>query len=254
MHAYMIDNLILLITGTLHERDIEELLTKCHPLGEFDAPKAVQVCESISELYKFVIADLPLAPYFKDAELAEGDLGETNIEIIRNTLYKAWLEQFYQYCQGLGGITAEVMGEILSFEADRRAINITINSFGTELSKEDREALYPNFGSLWPEGTQKLSKADDVDGVRTVCEAYAKYSRLFEETGYNNDKSLEDNFFEMEVKLNQLSFEQQMHYGVFYSWVRLKEQEIRNIVWIAECVSQRMKDKINNYIPIFKEY
>jgi V-type H+-transporting ATPase subunit d len=34
------------------------------------------------------------------------------------------------------------MGEILSFEADRRAINITINSLDTELRKEDREDLY----------------------------------------------------------------------------------------------------------------
>jgi hypothetical protein len=32
-------------------------------------------------------------------------------------------------------------------------INITINSFGTELQKEDRGALFPNFGLLYPEGS-----------------------------------------------------------------------------------------------------
>jgi len=36
-----------------------------------------------------------------------------NIEIIRNTLYKAYLEDFYDLCQNLGNPTAEVMGEIL---------------------------------------------------------------------------------------------------------------------------------------------
>ena len=43
-----------------------------------------------------------------------------NIEIIRNTLYKSYLESFYNFCLFLGGETADVMCEILAFEADRR--------------------------------------------------------------------------------------------------------------------------------------
>ena len=35
-YSYMIDNIILLITGTLHQRPISELVTKCHPLGSFE--------------------------------------------------------------------------------------------------------------------------------------------------------------------------------------------------------------------------
>ena len=58
------------------------------------------------------------------------DLDALNIEIIRNTLYKAYLEDFERFCQSIGGPTAEVMGRILAFEADRRTINITINSIG----------------------------------------------------------------------------------------------------------------------------
>eukprot|EP01087_Luapelamoeba_hula_P005051 TRINITY_DN15136_c0_g1_i1.p1 TRINITY_DN15136_c0_g1~~TRINITY_DN15136_c0_g1_i1.p1 ORF type:complete len:382 (-),score=64.49 TRINITY_DN15136_c0_g1_i1:81-1184(-) len=253
-YGYMIDNIVLLITGTMHERDLSELIERCHPLGMFDAMASLVAAQNPAELYNTVLVDTPLAPYFKECYHTEDDMNEENIEIIRNTLYKAYLEDFYQYCMKLGGTTAEVMGDILKFEADRRAINITINSFGTELTKERREDLYPNFGLLFPEGTQRLGKADDTEQVRTIIEAFGDYTHLFEDTRYNTDKSLEDGFFEHEVKLNQLSFDQQMQYGVFYSYVKLKEQEIRNIVWIAECVHQNMKDKITNYIPIFKDY
>lgn len=53
------------------------------------------------------------APFFVDC-ISEQDLDEMNIEIIRNTLYKAYLEAFYKFCKDLGGTTADTMCEILA--------------------------------------------------------------------------------------------------------------------------------------------
>lgn len=54
-----------------------------------------------------------IAPYFENCISAD-DLDELNIEIIRNALYKAYLEDFYKYCKReLGGTTGQIMSEIL---------------------------------------------------------------------------------------------------------------------------------------------
>lgn len=60
----MIDNIILLITGTLHQRPISELIPKCHPLGSFDQMEAMHIATTPAELYNAVLVDTPLGKYY----------------------------------------------------------------------------------------------------------------------------------------------------------------------------------------------
>lgn len=290
-YGYMIDNVVLLIADALRSfdslgsgsgEDTKELLDRCHPLGLFDTMAALTVATSVDEIYNTVLIESPLARYFRGCFSAD-DLDEVHIELIRNHLWKAYLEDFHAWIQEspeLDSTTRALMSRILSFEADRRVINIAVNACGSErLSKEERLRLFPRLGLLWEAGTAaKLAYADDLDTVRVILDGFGEFRSLLSvdyvnakgsfcsTTSYElpgkaapdapqlnipEPRSLEEHFFEREVQLCREAFEQQFNFAVFYAWARLKEQEIRNVIWIAECIGQGQRQNIHNYIPLY---
>jgi len=56
----MIDNIVLLITGTLRQRAITDLLPRCHPLGSFEQLGAITIADTPAQLYNAVLVDTPL--------------------------------------------------------------------------------------------------------------------------------------------------------------------------------------------------
>lgn len=148
----------------------------------------------------------------------------------------------------------------------------------------DRKPLYPSIGTLYPDATELLADAGDETALGAALESFPVYRKIWEvhqSEGVDN-KSIDDAFYERDVQMSELAFQGQMHFGTsslthgvcfyvsllvfanperwvcvcagcFYAYVKLKEQEVRNLVWICECIVQNQRDSINNFIPIFSD-
>lgn len=272
-YEYQIENVMLLLKGALSGRDINELMEQCHPLGMFkeSTMRAIPTFESNSkgyaDLYQTVLVDTPVGPYFSmflQEQSSKGEvrsvIEEVEIEIIKSSLVKYWIEDFTQYVDQLGGDTAALMGEILRSRADAISINITLNSFGTPLNEPamrttDRKRLYPATGHMYPAGSTLLNEVTNEEELGAVLEFFPQYASIWNvHANGNASKSIDDAFYEKDVQALELAFESQMHFACFYAYVKLKEQEIRNLVWISECILQQQKDEISKFVPVFSHH
>lgn len=149
--------------------------------------------------------------YFNEYLGAES-IDETNMEFIRNSVYKvfapdSWFmeTELNSHWQGLLGRFQKILWtswrrlrrpfgdwftsmlaifltrtqRLLAFEVDRRVVNITLSSFETELTSSDKMKLFPNFGELYPSGQVGLASCVNGEEFRNVIETLTPCFKIF---------------------------------------------------------------------------
>ena len=263
-HKYMIDNVINIIEGIKNKTDKNVIESRNEPLGYLKEISGLLKLDykKIEDLYEDVLIDTEVGIYFSkflEEELASNDnknvatinnyLQALKPEQIKNYLKKIWLEYFYHFCKTLNPTTSEIMEDLLKYEADCQTIQIVYNSlaYNNQFQEEERKKVIPYFGFLYPETTTQLIKCNSLEQLKQILQPFPDYYELVKEipdpkkvdefglqTGL---KTLDDVMFKESMKRYSIAFEQQFHFACFYAYIKIKEQEIKNIMLLADMIS-----------------
>jgi len=260
-HKYMIDNVINIIEGIKNKTDKNVIESRNEPLGYLKEISGLLKLDykKIEDLYEDVLIDTEVGVYFSkflEEVLASSDnknvatinnyLQQLKPEEIKNYLKKIWLEYFYHFCKTLNPTTSEIMEYLLKYEADCQTIQIVYNSlaYNNQFQEEERKKVIPYFGFLYPETTTQLIKCNSLEQLKQILQPFPDYYELvkeipdpkkLDEFGLQSGlKTLDDLMFKESMKRYSIAFEQQFHFACFYAYIKIKEQEIKNIMLLAD--------------------
>ena len=263
-HKYMIDNVINIIEGIKNKTDKNVIESRNEPLGYLKEISGLLKLDykKIEDLYEDVLIDTEVGVYFskfleevlsasdnKNVATINNFLQALKPEEIKNYLKKIWLEYFYHFCKTLNPTTAEIMEDLLKYEADCQTIQIVYNSlaYNNQFQEEERKKVIPYFGFLYPETTTQLIKCNSLEQLKQILQPFPDYYELvkeipdpkkLDEFGLQSGlKTLDDLMFKESMKRYSIAFEQQFHFACFYAYIKIKEQEIKNIMLLADMIS-----------------
>eukprot|EP01098_Paradermamoeba_levis_P016722 TRINITY_DN9229_c0_g1_i1.p2 TRINITY_DN9229_c0_g1~~TRINITY_DN9229_c0_g1_i1.p2 ORF type:complete len:148 (-),score=15.16 TRINITY_DN9229_c0_g1_i1:147-590(-) len=146
------------------------------------------------------------------------------------------------------------MGRALSFEADRLVLGVTANTCTMkDLLPEDRKKLFPNFGTLVDVHDELAAVNEPSQIPERLKASFPEFAELFDDgraVGDSAKKSIEKKLAERAIAVYRDCMGTQFQYGVYYGWIKLKEAEIGNLMWISECITQNMKNRVNEFTPV----
>lgn len=192
--------------------------------NEISELKGLSGCKSLKEAIYLYIKGSNLEKYFNFED--QDDLQKAECMV---------LKQHHDYYSMLSQKTdMKYFKEIMEVEGDRQIYEVCVN--GKML--KDKLRYFASVSSISESQKIKLSKCQDENEIKEMLRKFMCPKA---------DNPL-DFIISRQNNIYYEAFKQYNDLSCIYCYFRLKEQEMRNVLWIAECILQECYKSINEYI------
>jgi len=127
----------------------------------------------------------------------------------------------------------------------------------------ERKKYISKIGYLYPDRSEMLSNVSDFKSLVTALNATSYEEMLRNVSGADGDRheaessslTIDDVMLQHASRKFSEAFEYGFSYGTFYSFMKLREQEIKNVTWLAELVTMQVSRNLpgwNKFVVPFK--
>ena len=111
----------------------------------------------------------------------------------------------------------------------------------------ERRKYISKIGYLYPDRDERLRNVSDLRSLVGAVEA-TPYERILSSVAMNDDRNeaesqdstIDDVMLKEASRRYSVAFEGGFHVACFFAYLQLKEQEIKNVTWLAELVQMQV--------------
>ncbi|KAI5189867.1 V-type H+-transporting ATPase subunit d [Nematocida minor] len=235
---FQLDNFIYLWACKEESPKTLETALDIHPLGTYPELNFIKVTQTAKDTWKFCLENTPLCKYI--VGLSHEILKE-DVQYVRSILQKRYIELLYEYSKK----NNLILSELVLFEGDKRIIEILYSTVGTTMSAREKECLFPACSTFSDIHKDLLLNCKSIDELQGVLSTHSNHRNIV-----GNERGLEDALIREEVRICNKSFYVYDDPSVVYTQLTLQELEVRNLIFMADCIIQGYKDHADQIVDI----
>lgn len=235
---FQLDNFIYLWACKEESPKSLENALDIHPLGIYPELNFIKVTQSARDTWKFCLENTPLNKYI---EGLSHELLKEDIQYVRSVLQKRYIELLYEYSKE----NNYVLSELVQFEGDRRIIEILYSTIGSKMPSHRKKSLFPIYSTFTEIHRTLLLNCKTADELNGVLSTHNLHRNII-----GNEKGMEDALIREEIRICNKSFYVYDDPSVVYTQLKLQELEVRNLIFIADCIIQGYIDQADEIVDV----
>ncbi|AFN83567.1 vacuolar-type H+-ATPase subunit C [Encephalitozoon romaleae SJ-2008] len=234
MDFHKIQNFFYLLQCKLQDPNLEKSFEKIE-IGDFSALRTIKFSNDMDDVQRYCMENSFLKKFEKRVRFKK-EFSANNFQVLQTLFFKFHIEETYRNLND----DMEYMKEILRLEGDRQIIEITVNTLNSkDLVGKKRMSLFPDVHSMSLNARELLSHVENLEDMKSILSE-----------AYNFDTDISNVLIKAELQKYQESFSMYGDLSCVYSYFKMKEQEIKNILWVAECIVQNRRDAMDHLFVV----